>query len=138
MQERQRQEARAGDQRTQSVARLTHQAYPIEATVSYDDFRKVVLYAVARNGGSLYQDSLPPRVTELDPIDFYLHLRQMQDEELVDRKWSRGVPKALEAIFGAEERSKPYLELQPSGWEWVRKDRALDTAESTRNDPAAS
>ena len=98
--------------------------------MSYDDFKKDVLYAVARNGGSLYEDSLPKPQVELDRLDFHLHLQQLRAEKLVTRSWSQATPAGFD-VFGLPARqSKPYLELTNDGWEWVREDRSR-AAETT-------
>ena len=109
--------------------------------MNYDAFKKDVLYAVARNGGSLYEDSLPEHLRTLDRLDYHLHLRQMKDERLVERLWTTGQDDVL--VIASWKPSKPYLSLQDDGWDWVRKDRALDTPpeskrESNSSGPAGS
>ena len=107
--------------------------------MSYDDFRKAVLYAVARNGGSLYEESFPASVAALDRLDFHLHLQQMQDQELANRKWSKAVPASFSVLTGETPRkSQPYLVLTPAGWDWVRQDREAARGQSAAGSGASA
>ena len=96
--------------------------------MTYELFKPRVLLALATAGGWLFSE----KVRELGgakfaTIDFHLHVQQLREESLVERKHTRHVT-AIEAMATGQPRSEstPYLELTSKGWQAARGLRAAD------------
>ncbi len=92
----------------------------------YAEFKREALYALVRNGGSLYLSDFRDMkfVKAIDALDYQLHLRQLQDERLVVRSQSQGSTDILKLGLGGPART--YVELTAAGWDWVRDHRAVE------------
>lgn len=100
--------------------------------LTYEEFRKKVAFALARNGGLMARaDVVSLFPDDMDRIDFHLHLRQMLGEGLVEQD-TRTV-EAPNAVFPGlqQTRRRTYLELSRDGWDWVREERNREIVEAT-------
>ncbi len=73
-----------------------------------------------------------------DALDFHLHLRQIQGEELIERSRvdipARGEISVL--IRGTETRTR--VDLTAAGWDWVREQRTAETSGAAAMSPPPS
>ena len=109
----------------------------------YEDFKKDTLYALARNGGSMYLSDLRSKYDELnmDALDFHLHLRQMQDEKLVDRSLvtdTSSTSGSELSILIRRPRKRSCVDLTAAGWDWVRQHRAAEMSAEAPTSPPPS
>ena len=96
--------------------------------VEYEDFKKDTLYQLARNGGTRYEENVRKKFERLDSLDYHLHLRQLQDDGLLERHRTKASSPLDILVFVASPReSQAYLELTDSGWDWVRQSRLSDS-----------
>lgn len=102
----------------------------------YDDFKKAVLYRIARNDGSMYLSDLRSACGEgMDDLDYFLHLRELEDEKLVERDRTVDPEAQSDPVAWLTKRTVPYIRLTSGGWNWVRQDRATSTSASTATSP---
>ena len=67
----------------------------------YEEFKKEALYALARNGGLLFLTPFRDKFAKgMDPLDYQLHLRQLQDQKLVVRGQTEGSSMEFLGISG--------------------------------------
>ena len=107
--------------------------------VEYEDFKKGTLYELARNGGTRNEIEVRKRFKRLDSLDYHLHLRQLQDDGLLERRWTKASSTFDELMLGSGRTvAQPYLELTDSGWSWVRKNRQQTESVPDVDDPDPS
>ena len=106
----------------------------------YEDFKKNTLYALARSGGSMYLSTLLDKCKEdgMDALDFHLHLRQMQDENLARRGSTDDTSSTELSFLIRTPQKRSHVELTSNGWDWVRQHRATDeSADAPTSTPSS-
>lgn len=99
----------------------------------FEDFKKRVLYRIARADGSMYLSKLASELckpeddgeTEMDHLDFYLHLRSLTQEEnpLLKRETEVVSVPSTFVLGQSRKESRRTVSLTENGWDWVRKSR---------------